>query len=232
MEISMPEIVVVIPALNEEQSIASVLMDIPKNIVSEVVVVDNNSCDATAEMARNAGATVVHEPRQGYGFACLKGMEYVQSRRQKADIVVFLDADYSDYPEEMASLIQPIVQQDYDLVIGSRLLGKLQPGAMSLYQVLGNRLATMLIRLLYKVHYTDLGPFRAIKFDKLLKLGMKEKTYGWTAEMQVKAAKQQLRYCEVPVTYRPRLGTSKISGTVKGALLASCGIMATILKNI
>ena len=137
MEISMPEIVVIIPALNEEQSIASVLADIPKNIVSEVVVVDNNSCDATAEMARNAGATVVHEPRQGYGFACLKGIEYVQSRHQKADIVVFLDADYSDYPEEMASLIQPIVQQDYDLVIGSRLLGKLQPGAMSPYQVFG-----------------------------------------------------------------------------------------------
>ena len=228
----MPEIVVIIPALNEEQSIGDVLADIPKNIASEVVVVDNNSCDDTAEMARNAGATVVHEPRQGYGFACLKGIEYVQSRQQKADIVVFLDADYSDYPEEMASLIQPIVQQDYDLVIGSRLLGKLQPGAMSPYQVLGNRLATMLIRLLYKAHYTDLGPFRAIKFDKLLKLGMKEKTYGWTAEMQVKAAKQQLRYCEVPVTYRPRLGTSKISGTAKGALLASCGIMATILKNI
>lgn len=228
----MPEIVVIIPALNEEQSIGNVLADIPKNIVSEVVVVDNNSCDGTAEMARNAGATVIHEPCQGYGFACLRGMEYVQSRRQKADIVVFLDADYSDYPEEMASLIQPIVQQDYDLVIGSRLSGKLQPGAMSPYQVLGNRLATMLIRLFYKAHYTDLGPFRAIKFDKLLKLGMKEKTYGWTAEMQVKAAKQQLRYCEVPVTYRPRLGTSKISGTAKGALLASCGIMATILKNI
>jgi glycosyltransferase involved in cell wall biosynthesis len=232
MEISMPEIVVIIPALNEEQSISNVLADIPKDIVSEVVVVDNNSCDATAEMARNAGATVVHEPRRGYGFACLKGIEYVQSRRQKAGIVVFLDADYSDYPEEMISLIQPIVQQDCDMVIGSRLLGKLQPGAMSPYQALGNQLATMLIKLLYKARYTDLGPFRAIKFDKLLKLEMKETTYGWTAEMQVKAAKQQLRYCEVPVAYRPRLGTSKISGTAKGALLASCGIMATILKNI
>jgi len=228
----MPDIVVIIPAFNEEQSIASVLTDIPKDIVSEVVVVDNNSCDATAEMAQNAGATVVHEPRQGYGFACLKGIEYVQSRHQKADIIVFLDADYSDYPEEMASLIQPIIQQDYDLVLGSRLLGKLQRGAMSPYQALGNRLATMLVKLLYKARYTDLGPFRAIKFDKLLKLGMREKTYGWTAEMQVKAAKQQLRYCEVPVTYRPRVGTSKISGTAKGALLASYGIITTILKNI
>ncbi len=228
----MPEIVVIIPALNEERSIVSVLADIPRNIVSEVVVVDNNSCDATAEVARNAGATVVHEPRRGYGFACLRGIEYVKSRRRKTDIIVFLDADYSDYPEEMTGLIQPIVQQDYDLVIGSRLLGKLQPGAMPSYQAFGNRLMTALIKLLYKACYTDLGPFRAIKFDQLLKLEMKEKMYGWTVEMQVKAARQQLSYCEVPVSYRLRVGKSKITGTAKGALLAGYGIIATILKNI
>jgi glycosyltransferase involved in cell wall biosynthesis len=229
--LSMPEVVVIIPALNEEQSIASVLGDIPKTVASEVVV-DNNSGDATAEIARNAGATVVYEPRQGYGFACLKGIKYVKSRQRKADIVVFLDADYSDYPEEMTDLIKPIVEQNYELVIGSRVLGEVQPGAMSPYQAWGNRLATWLIRLFYKASYTDLGPFRAIKFDRLLELSMKEKTYGWTAEMQVKAAKQQLRYCEVPVSYRPRVGTSKISGTATGTLLAGCGIMSAILKNI
>jgi glycosyltransferase involved in cell wall biosynthesis len=231
MRINMPEIVVIIPAFNEEQSISKVLADIPKDVVSEVVVVDNNSGDATAEVARNAGATVVHEPRRGYGFACLRGIEYLKSRRKKADIVVFLDADYSDYPEEMTDLIQPIVQQDYDLVIGSRLLGKMQPGAMPGYQAFGNRLVTMIIKLLYKARFTDLGPFRAIKFDKLLKLEMKEKMYGWTAEMQVKAARQRMRYCEVPVSYRPRVGKSKISGTVRGALLAGYGIMSAILKN-
>jgi glycosyltransferase involved in cell wall biosynthesis len=226
----MPEVVVIIPALDEERSIGSVLADIPKKMVSEVVVVDNNSHDNTAEIARNAGATVVHESRRGYGFACSKGIEYIQTKHKKPDIAVFLDADYSDYPEEMASLIQPIIQHDYDMVIGSRLLGKLERGAMSPYHVFGNRLAVMLIRLLYGAGYTDLGPFRAIKFDKLLNLNMEEKTYGWTTEMQVKAAKQKLLYCEVPVNYRPRIGTSKISGTAKGALLASCGIITTILK--
>ncbi len=228
----MTEVVVIIPAFNEDQAIGKVLADIPKGVVSEVVVVDNNSSDSTAEIARNAGTTVVHEPRQGYGFACLKGIDYLQSKRHKLDIVIFLDADYSDYPEEMAALIQPIIQDNYDLVIGSRLLGKREKGAMASYQVFGNRVATMLIRLLYRVHYTDLGPFRAIKFDKLLKLGMKDKTYGWTVEMQVKAAKQKLRYCEVPVSYRSRIGTSKISGTAIGALRAAFTIIITLLRYI
>ena len=227
----MPEIVVIIPALNEERAIDKVLAHIPSNIASEVVVVDNNSSDATAKVARNFGATVVHESRKGYGFACLKGIEYVMSRPQKTDVVVFLDADYSDYPEEMANLIQPIIQQDYDMVIGSRLLGKLQKGAMLWHQVLGNRLATMLINAFYGVHYTDLGPFRAIKFDNLLKLDMKEHRYGWTAEMQAKAAKQRLRCFEMPVKYRARIGTSKISGTAKGTLCAGYSILATLLKN-
>jgi glycosyltransferase involved in cell wall biosynthesis len=227
----MPTIAIIIPALNEERAIGEVLAHIPKNIVPEIVVVDNNSSDGTAEVARNFGAKVVHEPRQGYGFACLKGMEYIMSVHQKPDVVVFMDADYSDCPEEMTSLVQPIIQQDYDMVIGSRFLGRRQKGAMPWHQVLGNRLATMLVNALYGIHYTDLGPFRAIKLDKLLKLDMKEQTYGWTAEMQAKAAKQRLRYLEVPVTYRARIGTSKISGTAKGTLCAGYSIFVTLLKN-
>ena len=227
----MLEIVVIIPALNEERAIGKVLAHIPGKIASEVVVVDNNSSDATARVARNLGATVVHEIRKGYGFACLKGIEYVMSRPQKTDVVVFLDADYSDYPEEIANLIQPIVQEDYDMVIGSRILGKRQKGAMPWHQVLGNRLAIMLTNALYGVHYTDLGPFRAIKFDSLLTLDMKEHRYGWTAEMQAKAAKKRLRCLEVPVTYRARIGTSKISGTATGTLCAGYGILAALLKN-
>lgn len=172
----MPEIVVIIPALNEERSISKVLADIPRDIVNEVIVVDNNSSDGTAEVALNFGATVIHERRKGYGFACLKGIEYIVSQSRKADIVVFLDADYSDHPEEMTDLTRPIIQQDYDIVIGSRFLGKREPDAMPWHQVLGNRLATSLINALYKVHYTDLGPFRAIKFEKLLNLKMKEKS--------------------------------------------------------
>jgi glycosyltransferase involved in cell wall biosynthesis len=227
----MTEIVIIIPALNEERAIGKVLAHIPNNIASEIVVVDNNSSDATAEVAQNSGATVVHESRKGYGFACLKGIEYVLSRPKKPGVIVFLDADYSDCPEEMTSLVQPIIQQDYDMVIGSRLLGKRQKGAMPWHQVLGNRLAPMLINALYGVRYTDLGPFRAIKLDKLLKLDMKEQRYGWTAEMQAKAAKQRLRCFEVPVTYRARIGTSKISGTFKGTVCAGYSILATLLKN-
>src|SRR4030043_273333 len=225
----MPEIVIIIPALNEERAIGKVLAHIPGNIASEVVVVDNNSSDATADVARNFGATVVHESRKGYGFACLKGIEYITSRAKKTDVVVFLDADYSDCPEEINSLIQPIIKQVYDIVIGSRLLGKRQKGAMPWHQVLGNRLATILTNALYGVHYTDLGPFRAIKLDKLLKLDMKEHRYGWTTEMQAKAAKQRFRCFEVPVTYRARIGTSKISGTVKGTICAGYSILITLL---
>jgi glycosyltransferase involved in cell wall biosynthesis len=227
----MPEIVVIIPALDEEKAIGQVLAHIPNNLVSEVVVVDNNSSDATAEVARNSGATVVHESRKGYGFACLKGIEYVLSRPKKADILVFLDADCSDNPEEMTSLIQPIIKQGYDMVIGSRFLGRRQKGAMHWHQVLGNRLVVMLISALYGVRYTDLGPFRAIKLDKLLSLDMKEKTFGWTAEMQAKAAKQKLRFFEVPVSYRARIGRSKISGTVKGTIGAGYNMLTALLKN-
>jgi glycosyltransferase involved in cell wall biosynthesis len=227
----MLDIVVIIPALNEEKAIAKVLAHIPWKIVREVVVVDNNSCDDTAAVAKNFGATVIHENRRGYGSACLKGIEYIMSTSRKTDIVVFLDADYSDYPEEMASLIQPIVQQNYDLVIGSRFLGQRQKGAMPWQQVLGNRLSVGLINTLYGVRYTDLGPFRAVKFDKLLELDMQEKKFGWTAEMQARAARQKLRYCEVPVSYRARTGTSKISGTLRGTVCAGYGILTAALKN-
>jgi glycosyltransferase involved in cell wall biosynthesis len=227
----MHEIVIIIPALNEERAIGKVLAHIPSNIASEIVVVDNNSSDATAEVARNLGATVVHERRKGYGFACLKGIEYIMSKPQKADVIVFLDADYSDYPEEITNLIQPIIKQNYDMVIGSRFLGTREKGAMPWHQVFGNRLATMMTNALYGVHYTDLGPFRAVKLDKLLKLDMKEQRYGWTAEMQAKAAKQRLRCLEVPVTYRARIGTSKISGTFKGTICAGYSIVTTLLKN-
>ena len=227
----MSEIAIIIPALNEERAIGTVLAHIPANITSEIVVVDNNSSDATAEVARNSGATVIHERRQGYGFACLRGIEYIMSRPQKIDIVVFLDGDYSDHPEEMTSLIRPITEQDYDMVIGSRFLGRREKGAMPWHQVIGNQLAIMMVNALYGVHYTDLGPFRAIKLDKLHNLNMKENRYGWTTEMQVKAAKQRLRYLEVPVTYRARIGTSKISGTIKGTLLAGYSIFTTLLKH-
>jgi glycosyltransferase involved in cell wall biosynthesis len=227
----MPEIIVIIPALNEERAIGSVLSHIPGDIAAEVVVVDNNSSDATALVARNLGATVVHEIRQGYGYACLKGIEFVMSRQPKADIVVFLDADYSDCPEEMAALIKPIIEQKYDMVLGSRVLGSHEKGAMPWHQILGNQLSIAFINALYNVRYTDLGPFRAIRFDKLLELHMTEKRYGWTAEMQAKAARRGLRCLEVPVSYRPRIGTSKISGTVKGTLCAGYSILATLIKN-
>jgi glycosyltransferase involved in cell wall biosynthesis len=227
----MSEIVIIIPALNEEKAIGKVLTHIPGGIASEIVVVDNNSSDTTAEVARNLGATVVLEDRKGYGFACLKGIEYTRARYKENSIIVFLDADYSDCPEEMTKLIRPIIKQDYDMVVGSRFLGRPEKGAMPWHQILGNHLAVKLMNALYGLHYTDLGPFRAIKLDKLLKLNMKERRYGWTAEMQAKAAKQRLRCLEVPVTYRARIGTSKISGTVKGTALAGYGILTTLLKN-
>jgi glycosyltransferase involved in cell wall biosynthesis len=230
MKRNMPEIIVIIPAFNEEMAIANVIADIPKNLVSEIVVVDNNSTDSTPLIARKAGATVICEYQQGYGFACLKGIEYIQTRDQGVDVVVFLDADYSDFPEEMQNLIQPIITDNCDLVVGSRLLGSQQKGAMPSHQLIGNRIATLLLKLLYGLRCTDLGPFRAIKFDKLLALDMKDQTYGWTVEMQAKAAKQKFRYCEVPVSYRPRIGTSKISGTLSGSLKASYSIITTLLK--
>ncbi|WP_026996657.1 glycosyltransferase family 2 protein [Flectobacillus major] len=226
------KITVIIPAYNEEQAVAKVIEAIPKNIVSQIIVVNNNSSDQTAEVAQKAGATVLTETQQGYGFACLKGINYVQEQNIQPDIIVFLDADYSDYPEELPLVIAPIIQNNKDLVIGSRTLGKKLKGSITPQQIFGNWLATRLIALLYGVKYTDLGPFRAIKYKKLLAMNMQDKTYGWTVEMQLKAAKQQLQTCEVPVSYKPRIGYSKVSGTLKGTILAGYKILSWIFKYL
>jgi glycosyltransferase involved in cell wall biosynthesis len=228
--IERPKIVVIIPAYNEENSIAKVIADIPAGLVNEVIVVNNNSNDDTEVNARHAGATVLREKRPGYGYACLKGIEYIRQLQPSPDIVVFIDADYSDHPEEMPSLVQPIIAEGMDLVIGSRALGKKERGSMTVQQVFGNWLATRLLKLLYNVQYTDLGPFRAIRYEKLLEINMQDTTYGWTVEMQLKAAKLKMKTTEVPVSYRKRIGFSKISGTLKGTILAGYKIITTIFK--
>ncbi len=224
-----PRIKVIIPAFNEENSIGLVIQDIP-NVVDEVIVVSNNSIDQTEENARKAGATVLTETRKGYGYACLKGMHYVAAQAEKPDIIVFLDGDYSDYPEQLSAIIQPILQENIDFVIGARVDRLREEGAMTFPQIFGNWLATRLMRLFFGAKFTDLGPFRAIKYDKLLALNMEDKTYGWTVEMQLKAIKQKLSYVEVPVNYRNRIGVSKVSGTVKGAVMAGVKILGWIFK--
>jgi len=223
---------VIIPALNEEEAIAKVIKDIPGDIVAEIIVVDNGSSDNTIKVAEVAGATVLTEPLRGYGAACLKGIDYVKGLAAETEIIVFLDADYSDHPEEMAAVIEPILTENVDMVIGSRALGEKEKGSLTPVQAFGNWLSTKLLGMIYNARFTDLGPFRAIKFDKLLALDMQDKNYGWTVEMQVKAAKQQLKFTEVPVKYRNRIGKSKVSGTVKGSILAGHKILYTIFKNI
>ncbi|MCR9063282.1 MAG: glycosyltransferase family 2 protein [Cytophagales bacterium] len=218
---------VIIPAFNEALSIDKVIKEIPEG-VEEIIVVNNNSSDHTSKVAFESGATVLDEPRQGYGNACLKGLEYL--RNKPVEIVVFLDADYSDYPEEMSLLLTPITEKNIDMVIGSRVLGKKEGGSMTPQQVFGNWLATRLIHLFFKVKYTDLGPFRAIKYKSLEKLKMEDTTYGWTVEMQLKAAKLGLKTTEVPVSYKRRIGKSKVSGTVKGTVLAGYKILSWIFK--
>lgn len=221
---------VIIPAFNEENSIALVLNDIPKNLVRHVIVVNNNSKDNTVNIAKNAGAQVIHEKVQGYGAACLTGINYVLNEFDLPDIIVFLDADYSDYPQEMHQLIEPIINDDYDFVIGNRIKAKREKGAMLPQQIFGNWLATTLIRLFFNYTYKDLGPFRAIKTKRLLELNMQDKTYGWTVEMQIKALKNKFKIKQVPVSYKKRKGKSKISGTIKGTILAGYKIIRTILK--
>ena len=227
-----PIIDVIIPAFNEENSVGNVVNDIPKGFVREIIVVNNNSTDKTAINATNAGSTVLTEKKMGYGNACLKGMAHIAKKETKPNIVVFLDADYSDYPEEIVDLVKPILERKMDMVVGSRALGNLEKGSMTPQQIFGNWLATFLLKLFYGVKYTDLGPFRAIRYDSLIALGMKDKTYGWTVEMQVKAAKQKMQTCEVPVDYRVRIGFSKVSGTVKGTIGAGYKIITTIFKYI
>ncbi|MDP6699674.1 MAG: glycosyltransferase family 2 protein [Candidatus Latescibacteria bacterium] len=218
-------IAVVIPALDEEQAIGKVLRDIPEG-ASQVVVVDNGSRDRTAEVARGLGAEVVAEPRRGYGQACLTGI----AQLDRPDIVVFLDGDYSDYPEEMSELVAPLLAGEADMVIGSRTLGQREKGALLPQARFGNWLSTLLIRLLFGVSFTDLGPFRALRFDALQRLAMQDRDFGWTVEMQVKAARLGLRSVEVPVRYRRRIGTSKITGTLSGTLRAGHKILWTIFR--
>lgn len=231
MNYNYPKIYAIIPAYNESQSIGKVISDIPDN-VDEIIVVDNGSSDHTGEIAKQKGATVLREDRKGYGYSCLKGIEYLQYKANDNDIIIFLDGDYSDYPEEILILIQPIIQSNCDLVIGSRVLGRREPGSLLFQQRAGNWLATKLIKLFYNASFTDLGPFRAIKWPALIKLDMNDKTFGWTVEMQVKAAKQKLSFWEMPVSYRRRIGVSKVSGTIYGTFMAGYKILWTIFKNI
>ncbi len=218
-------VAVIIPAFNEEPSIGKVIAAIPE-WVDDVIVVDNGSTDSTAEVARDHGARVVPEPQRGYGSACLAGIAALDN----PDVVVFLDGDFSDHPEEMHLLVDPIASDLADMVIGSRIIGKRAPGALTLQALFGNWLSCMLLRWLWSVSYTDLGPFRAIRHETLKRLAMRDRNYGWTVEMQVKAAQRGVRVCEVPVSYRKRVGRSKISGTVKGVLGAGTKILSTIFR--
>lgn len=224
-----PRIKVIIPAFNEEESIGLVIQDLPDN-VEEIIVISNNSTDNTEENAANAGATVLKEARKGYGYACLKGMQFIAQQETPPDIIVFLDGDYSDYPEQLTQLVEPIINKDIDFVIGARVKPLREAGSMTFPQIFGNGLATFLMKVMFNSKFTDLGPFRAIKYPKLLALDMEDKTYGWTVEMQLKALRKEYSYREIPVKYRNRIGVSKVSGTLKGAIFAGIKILTWIFK--
>ena len=223
------KIAVIIPVLNEESTLPLVLNDISKELVDEIVVVDNGSQDRTVEVAREAGATVLHETKKGYGYPCLKGIEHLKTNR--ADVVVFVDGNYSDYPDEIERLVVPVVRNDYDLVLGSRTLGKVEEGALRIPVRFGNWLATVLMRLFYNFRFTDVGPFRAIKFDRLLELDMND-NLGWTIEMQVKAVRRKFNILEVPVSYRAGTGKSKLTGDIRGIAIVGYRIIRAIVKNL
>ena len=224
-----PVIKVIIPAYNEQDAIANVIHAIPE-IVDEIIVVSNNSTDATEINAQHAGATVLKEFRKGYGYACLKGIDYLTKQNKKPEIVVFLDGDYSDHPEQLTALIAPILEDNLDFVVGTRVKKLREAGAMTPQQIFGNWLATLLMSLLFQSKFTDLGPFRAIKYSTLLGLEMEDTTYGWTVEMQLKILKQKRSYTEIPMKYRNRIGVSKVSGTIKGSILAGIKILGWIFK--
>ena len=222
------KISVIIPAYNEEESLPHVLNDLPQGRLHQIIVVDNRSTDRTADVAREHGALVIHEQRRGYGRACLAGIEALD----KPDIVVFLDGDYSDFPEEIDLLTDPIIQDKADFVVGSRMILKESRKALLLQARYGNQLAVFLIRIFFGYRFTDLGPFRAIRYDLLQKIGMRDKNFGWTVEMQIKAVQKGLRIQEIPVRYRMRIGVSKITGTVSGTLKAGVKIIYTIFKYL
>jgi len=223
-------IAVVIPALNEESSVGLVVKAIPRPPVGEIIVVDNGSTDRTKTVARDAGAIVLFETRKGYGYACLVGIAH--AIELGADIIVFLDGDFSDFPEDLPELVEPILRQSCDMVIGSRMTGCREKGALLPQALFGNWLACMLIRLFWGYRFTDLGPFRAITVKALQQMKMSDPTYGWTVEMQIKAVKLKLKTAEVPVRYRPRIGKSKVTGTVRGTVSASIKILYTIFKYL
>jgi glycosyltransferase involved in cell wall biosynthesis len=231
-ELPLDAVAVVIPALNEERSLPLVLGDLPK--VGQTIVVDNGSRDATADVAADHGATVVHEPQRGYGAACLRGLATIRQSIEHGGfsprVVVFVDADYSDHPDLLPQLVEPIFRDRADFVLGSRLMGEREPGAMPPQSVYGNQLACFLMRWLFGARYTDLGPFRAIGYDQLCALEMADRNFGWTVEMQIKAARAGLRWLEIPVPYRRRVGSSKISGTLSGTVRAGTKILYTIAK--
>lgn len=219
---------VIIPAYNEQDSIGKVINDIPAEYVTEVIVINNNSTDNTVKAAQDAGATVLLETFQGYGAACLTGIEYC--KKKDYEIILFLDGDYSDYPEEAVDILKPILNGEYDFVLGSRRMGKREKGALPIQSQFGSVIAGLLINLFWGFKYTDLGPFRAIKLSNLVDLKMEDKWYGWTVEMQIKAARDNLRTLEIPVSYRNRIGESKVTGTIKGTVMASVIILSTIFK--
>lgn len=219
----MPSVDVIIPALNEEAALPSVLRDIPRPAIRRVIVADNGSTDSTPSVAVHNGAEVVHEPERGYGAACLKAIAHLAD--DPPDIVVFLDGDYSDHPSEIEIVIAPIVEGQADMVIGSRARGRRERGSLSPQQRVGNAIACNALRLFYGVRYSDLGPFRAIRWQTLQALNMQDRNYGWTVEMQIKAARQGVPHREVPVSYRRRIGVSKVSGTLRGSFGASVKIL-------
>jgi glycosyltransferase involved in cell wall biosynthesis len=223
-----PKISVIIPAYNEEESLPHVLNDLPQDRLHQIIVVDNRSTDRTAEVARANGATVVYEKRQGYGQACLSGMAVLDA----PDIVVFLDGDYSDYPEEIDLLVEPILKDEADFTVGSRMILKESRKALLPQARYGNMLAVFLIRLFFGYRFTDLGPFRAIRYESLQAIGMRDRDFGWTVEMQIKAVQKSLRIREIPVRYRMRIGVSKITGTVSGTFKAGTKIIYTIFKYL
>ena len=220
---------VIIPAFNEEKAIAKVINEIPK-FVNEIIVISNNSTDKTIEIATKAGATVLTENKKGYGHACLKGMDYIANKPEKPTIIVFLDGDYSDFPEELIKIVAPIKNNEADFVIGARAKKLREFGSMTPQQVFGNWLATFLMKLIFNSKFTDLGPFRAIKYSTLLALNMEDKTYGWTVEMQLKILKNRIAYTEIPVRYKNRIGISKVSGTIKVTVMAGIKIIGWIVK--